>query len=93
MFQKEIFLEICYWPSWSQNTLSKPRKYLLDICKEHQTSNFISEEWKGMSSLADDRNLVIKKEDRGLFVVVWHENDNFMETDKQLNDQNVLEEV
>ena len=41
--------------------LSKVEKDLFDICKKQQTySNFNSEEWKAMRSLADDRNLVIK---------------------------------
>ena len=46
--------------------LSKVEKDLFDICKKQQTySNFNSEEWKAMRSLADDRNLVIKKQIRG----------------------------
>ena len=41
--------------------LSKVEKDLFDICKKQQTySNFNSEEWKAMRSLADDRNLVRK---------------------------------
>ena len=41
---------------------SKVEKDLFDICKKQQAySNFNSEEWKAMCSLADDWNLVIKK--------------------------------
>ena len=56
--------------------LSKVEKDLFDICKKQRTySNFNSEEWKAMRSLADDRSLVIKKADKGSCVVVWGRND------------------
>ena len=46
--------------------LSKVEKDLSDFCKKQQTYlNFNSEECKAMRSLADDRNLVIKKRTRG----------------------------
>ena len=42
--------------------LSRVEKDLFDICKRQQTcANFNSEEWKTMRTLADARNLVIKK--------------------------------
>ena len=46
-----------------------------------------------MHSLADDRNLVIKKVDRGSCVVVWERNDYLMEAEKQLSDKNIFKEV
>ena len=47
--------------------LSKVEKDLYGICKKQQTySDFNSEEWKAMGSLADDRNLVTKKRTRNL---------------------------
>ena len=47
--------------------LSKVEKDLFDICKKQRTyTNFNSEEWKVMRSLADDRNLVIKKRTKHL---------------------------
>ena len=46
-----------------------------------------------MRSLADDRNLVIKKAHKGSCVVVWDRNDFLMEAEKQLNDRNVYKEV
>ena len=46
-----------------------------------------------MRSLADDRNLVIKKADKGSCVVVWDRNDFLMEAEKQLSDKNVYKEV
>ena len=46
-------------------SLRKVEKDLFDICHIQKTySNFNSEEWKAMRSLADDRNLVIKKRTR-----------------------------
>ena len=47
--------------------LRKIEKDLFDICKKQQTcSKFNSEEWKAMRSLADDRNIVIKKRTKDL---------------------------
>ena len=63
--------------------LSKVEKDLFDICKKQRTySNFNSEEWKAMRSLADDRSLVIKKADKGSCVVVWGRNDYLTEAEK-----------
>lgn len=39
--------------------------------KELGYSNFISEEWRGKWSLADDQKIVIKQGDKGSCVVVW----------------------
>ena len=72
--------------------LSKFEKDLFDICKKQQTySNFNSEEWKAMRSLADDRNLVIKKVDKGSCVVVSDRNDHLIEAEKQLSDIKMFE--
>ena len=46
-----------------------------------------------MRSLADDRNLLIKKADKGSCVVVWDRNNYLMEAEKQLSDKNVYKEV
>ena len=54
-------------------------------------SNFSSEEWKAMRSLADDRSIVIKKADKGSCVVVWDRYDYILEAEKQLSDTNVYE--
>ena len=71
--------------------LSKVEKDLFDICKKQQTySNFNSEEWKAMRSLAGDQNLVTKKADKGPCLVVW---DYLMEAEKQLSDKDVYKEV
>ena len=46
-----------------------------------------------MRSFADDRNLVIKKADKGSCMVVWDRNDYLMEAEKQSSDKNVYKEV
>ena len=38
-------------------------------------SNLTKDEWNALRALADDRNLVIKKVDKGSGVVVWDRND------------------
>ena len=74
--------------------LCKVEKDLFDICKKQQTySNFNSEEWKGICSLADDQNLVIKEADKESCVVVCDWNDYIMKAEKQLSDKNVYKEV
>ena len=44
-------------------------------------------------SLADDRNIVIKKTDKGLCVVVWDRSDYIAEAEKQLNNKRVYKKV
>ena len=44
-------------------------------------------------SLADDRNIIIKKTDKGSCIVIWGRNDYLQEAEKQLSDKNVYEEV
>ena len=44
-----------------------------------------------MRSLADDRNLVIKKVDKGSCVVVSDRNDYLIEAEKQLSDIKMFE--
>ena len=46
-----------------------------------------------MRSLADDRNLLIKKADKVSCVVVWDRNGYLMEDEKQLSDKNIYKEV
>ena len=40
-------------------------------------------------SLANDRNIVIKKADKGSFVVIWARSDYIMEAEKQLNEKTI----
>ena len=42
-----------------------------------------------MRYLVDDRNIVIKKADKGFSVVVWDHYDYSVEAQKQLKDENV----
>ena len=46
-----------------------------------------------MRSLADDRNILIKKANKGSNVVVWDRYDYIAEAEKQLKDQNVYKDV
>ena len=50
------------------------------------------EEWTAIRSLADDRSIV-KKADKGSFVVVWNRNDYVLEVEKQLSDRSVYRDV
>ena len=73
------------------------------ICVEHELfkdietplrySNLTSEEWRAIRSLADDRNIVIKKADKGSAVVVWDKTDYVIEAEKQLKDTKVYKQV
>ena len=56
-------------------------------------SNFSKEEWQSLRSLADDRNIVINKSDKGACVVVWNRNDYIAEAEKQLNNKSVYKNV
>ena len=53
----------------------------------------LKDEWDAIRSLADERNIVIKKADKGSCVVVWDRNDYLLETDKQLKDKNFYRDV
>ena len=56
-------------------------------------SNLSSDEWKAIRSLADDRNIVIKRADKGSAVVVWGKVDYIKKAQKQLKDENVYRKV
>ena len=47
------------------------------------------EECNARRSLADDRNIISKKTDKGLCIVIWGRNDYLMEAEKQLSDKKV----
>ena len=53
----------------------------------------LKDEWDAIRSLADERNIVIKKADKGSCVVVWDRNDYLLETDKQLKDKKFYRDV
>ena len=54
-------------------------------------SNLLKEEWDGIRSLVDDRNIVIKRVDKAFCAVIWDRNDCVKEAEIQLSDQNVYE--
>ena len=56
-------------------------------------SNLSPGEWKVIRSLADDRNIVIKKADKDSSVVIWDRNDYITEAEKQLADKVVCKQV
>ena len=51
------------------------------------------EEWKAVRFVANDRDIVIKKADKGSCVVIWDRSDYIMEAEKQLNDKAVYKDV
>ena len=56
-------------------------------------SNLSKEEWDAIRPLADDRNIVIKRADKGSCVVIWDRNDYVKEAEIQLSNQNVYKSV
>ena len=48
---------------------------------------------KPIRSLADDRNIVIKKADKGSCIVIWDRNDYLAEAENQLSDKDVYQQV
>ena len=56
-------------------------------------SNLSTEKWKAIRSLAGDKNIVIKKADKGSAVVVWQRNDFIKKPEKQLGDKSVYQSV
>ena len=63
---------------------------------EELKMSFISravECYKIVRSWADDRNIIIKRADKGLCIVIWGANDYLMKAEKQLCDKKDYEEV
>ena len=56
-------------------------------------SNMPKDEWDAIKPLADDRNIVIKKADKGSCMVIWDRNDYLLEVDKQIKDKKVYRDV
>ena len=55
---------------------------------DNKNSNLWREEWNAIRSLADDRNIITKKADKGYCIVIWKKNDYLIEAEK-LRDKNV----
>ena len=68
-----------------------------EIFKEVQSLvrylNLSKEEWKAARSLANYRNIVIKKADRGSSVEIWDRSACIMEAEKQLNDKAIYKDM
>ena len=74
--------------------LSQAEKDLSEINKTAVSHyNFSKEEWQPLCSLTDNRNIVIKKADKGSCVIVWDRNDYIAEAEKQLNNKNVYKNM
>ena len=56
-------------------------------------NNLTSKEWQALHDLKNDKNIVKKGADKGSAVVVWDREDHIKETEKQLGDSDVYEEV
>ena len=56
-------------------------------------SNLSKKEWQAVRSLANDRNIVIKKADKGSCLVIWDRLDYIMEAEKQLSDKTICKDV
>ena len=74
--------------------LSKVEEELFTVIERSvRHSNLSQEEWEAGRSLADDRNIAIKKADKGFCVAIWHRNDYIAEAEKELSDKDVYKQV
>ena len=55
--------------------------------------NLSKEEWKALLCLVIDRNIVIKKADKGSCVVIWDRSDYIIIAEKQLKEKAVYKDV
>ena len=74
--------------------LSRFEKELFSDHVSESTQNSLSaEEWKVFRGLAADKTIVIKRADKGSSVVVWDRSDYLHEASRQVQDQNIYENV
>ena len=79
--QKPFFSPKCNWkpPEGHPNLQVFLSQIENELFKMVETplcySNLSKEEWEAVRTLADDRNIVIKKADKGSCVVIWDRND------------------
>ena len=74
--------------------LSQVEKDLFEISESTLGySNFSKEEWQFFRSLADNRDIVIKKADKGSCVVAWDRNNYIAEAEKHLNNKSVYKNM
>ena len=55
--------------------------------------NLSTEEWVAVRTLADDRNIVVKKADKGSCVVIWDRDDYITEAESQVKNELVYKKV
>ena len=55
--------------------------------------NLSKEEWKALGCLVIDRNIVIKKADKGSCIVIWDQSDYIIIAEKQLKEKAVYKDV
>ena len=100
--------EFSNWPAFSPKLLWNPHTghpnlevFLSQIENERfqipgkclAYSNLSKDEWQAIRSLAEDRSIVIKKEDKGLRVVISNSLDYLSEAEKQLGDKSIYKNV
>ena len=56
-------------------------------------SNTSNEEWQAAKALTDDRTIIIKRADKGSYVVVWDRMNYLLEAEKQSSDTNIYKSV
>lgn len=52
-------------------------------------SNLSKEEWNAIRYLADDRNIILEKAEKGSLIVIWGKNNYVMKAQKQPSDETV----
>lgn len=93
----------CLWPklSWSPPAdhsnlevfLSQTEHQLFQIPDESLTySNLVKDEWQAIRSLNDARSIVIKKADKGPYIVVWDRGNYLSETEKYFCDETIYKD-
>ena len=74
--------------------LSRLKKELFsDDTNESTQSNPSAEEWKALRGLAADKTIVINGACKGFSVVAWYRSNYLHEASRQLQDQNIYEDV
>ena len=73
------------------STLEK--ELLSDDVSESTQSNISAEKWKALKGSAADKTVVIEGADKASSVVVWDRSDYLHDASRQLQDQNIYEDV
>ena len=79
---------------WLEVFLSKIENESFELTQaDIKYFNLWWEEWNAIGSLADDRNIIIKKAEKGSFIVIWGRSYYLMEAEKQRSDRKVYQEM